>query len=122
MVKSDNFIYFFTVCGFFIGLVFSILTFSTAEEIFMYSLGITLVFYLIIHIAVINFFDFEHYTTAIFNKKEHESIGDYFIHELEQREKVMDNLLAGIESMNQHYEKLLKGSTDTNESLMHKAA
>lgn len=57
MVKSENFIYFFTTCGFFIGLMFSILNFSEPEEILFYTLEITLVFYLIIHVAVISFFD-----------------------------------------------------------------
>lgn len=122
MVKSENFIYFFTVCGFFIGLAFSVLNFSEPEEILFYTLEITLVFYLIIHVAVMNFFDLERMGTYIFNKKEHENIGDYFIHELENREKVMDNLLNSIENMNQHYEKLMKGSIESNESYVKKAA
>jgi len=45
MVKSENFIYFFTISGFFIGLAFSILNFSEPEEILFYTLEITLVFY-----------------------------------------------------------------------------
>jgi hypothetical protein len=122
MVKSENFIYFFTVCGFFIGLAFSVLNFSEPEEILFYTLEITLVFYLIIHVAIINFFDLERMGTYIFNKKEHENIGDYFIHELENREKVMDNLLNSLENMNQHYEKLMKGSIESNESYIKKAA
>ena len=114
MVKSENFIYFFTICGFFIGLMFSILNFSEPEEILFYTLEITLFFYLIIHVAVMNFFDFD--------KKDHENISDYFIQELENREKVMDNLLASIDSMNQHYDKIMKGSTESNESYIKKAA
>ncbi len=70
MVKSDNFIYFFTVCGFFIGLAFSILNFSEPEEMLFYTLEITLTFYLIIHVAIMNFFDFDRLSTYIFNKKE----------------------------------------------------
>ncbi|ACZ11332.1 hypothetical protein [Sulfurospirillum deleyianum] len=122
MVKAENFIYFFTICGFFIGLMFSILNFSEAEEILFYTLEITLVFYLIIHVAVINFFDFDKIATFIFNKKEHENIGDYFIQELESREKVMDNLLASLDNMNQQYEKFMKGSMESNESYGQKAA
>ena len=122
MVKSDNFIYFFTVCGFFIGLAFSILNFSEPEEMLFYTLEITLTFYLIIHVAIMNFFDFDRLSTYIFNKKDHEEIGDYFIHELEDREKIMDNLLSGIDLMNQQYEKLVKGSTESNESYIKKAA
>ncbi|MBN1839880.1 MAG: hypothetical protein JW802_07560 [Campylobacterales bacterium] len=122
MVKSENFIYFFTTCGFFIGLMFSILNFSEPEEILFYTLEITLVFYLIIHVAVISFFDFDKIATFIFDKKDHENIGDYFIQELESREKVMDNLLASLDNMNQQYEKFMKGSTDSNESYGQKAA
>jgi len=122
MVKSDNFIYFFTISGFFIGLAFSILNFSEPEEILFYTLEITLAFYLIIHLAIMNFFDLERMSTFIFNKKEHENISDYFIHELETREKVMENLLGSIETMNHQYEKLMKGSTESNESYVKKAA
>lgn len=122
MVKSENFIYFFTASGFFIGLMFSILNFSEPEEILFYTLEITLVFYLIIHVAVMNFFDFDRMATFIFDKKDHENIGDYFIQELENREKVMDGLLASIDNMNQHYDKIMKGSTESNESYIKKAA
>lgn len=122
MVKSENFIYFFTISGFFIGLIFSILNFSQAEEILFYTLEITLVFYLIIHVAVMNFFDLNRIGKMVFNKQEHESIGEFFIQELEAREKVMDNLLSSIETMNQHYEKIMKGSTQSDESYGKQAA
>jgi amino acid transporter len=102
--------------------MFSILNFSEPEEILFYTLEITLVFYLIIHVAVISFFDFDKIATFIFDKKDHENIGDYFIQELESREKVMDNLLASLDNMNQQYEKFMKGSTDSNESYGQKAA
>ncbi len=122
MVKSENFIYFFTISGFFIGLIFSILNFSQAEEILFYTLEITLVFYLIIHVAVMNFFDLDKIGKTVFNKVEHENIGEYFIQELESREKVMDNLLNSLETMNQHYEKIMKGSTQSDESYGKQAA
>jgi hypothetical protein len=102
--------------------MFSILNFSEPEEILFYTLEITLFFYLIIHVAVMNFFDFDRMATFIFDKKDHENISDYFIQELENREKVMDNLLASIDSMNQHYDKIMKGSTESNESYIKKAA
>ena len=92
MVKSENFIYFFTVCGFFIGLMFSILNFSEAENILFYTFEITLFFYLTIHIAVMNFFDFSRIGKLVFNKVEHENISEYFIHELDNREKIMEGL------------------------------
>jgi hypothetical protein len=102
--------------------MFSVLNFTEPEEILFYTLEITLVFYLIIHVAVMNFFDFDRLSTFIFDKKDHESIGDYFIQELENREKVMDSLLASIDNMNQHYDKIMKGSMESNESYSKKAA
>ncbi|MDD3344675.1 MAG: hypothetical protein PHR87_14015 [Sulfurospirillaceae bacterium] len=122
MVSSENFIYFFTICGFFIGLIFSVLNFSEPENILFYTLEITLVFYLIIHVAVMNFFDFERVGRFVFNKQDHEQIGDYFISELESREKVIDGLLSSLDIMNQQYEKIMKGSPEINESHSQKAA
>ena len=122
MVKSENFIYFFTICGFFIGLIFSILNFDEPEHILFYTLEITLVFYLIIHVAVMNFFDFSRMGKTVFNKQDHESIGDYFIQELDSREKVMETLLGSIDSMNQKYEKIMKGQTQSDESFGKQAA
>ena len=122
MVKSENFIYFFTICGFFIGLVFSILNFNEPEEILFYTLEITLAFYLIIHVAVMNFFDMDSIGKMVFNKQDHESIGEYFIQELDAREKVMDSLLGSLETMNQQYEKLMKGPTQSDESYDKQAA
>jgi glucan phosphoethanolaminetransferase (alkaline phosphatase superfamily) len=122
MVKSENFIYFFTICGFFIGLIFSILNFDEPEQILFYTLEITLVFYLIIHVAVMNFFDFNRIGKTVFNKQDHENIGDYFIQELDAREKVMDTLLGSIEQMNQKYEKIMKGQTNSDESAHKQAA
>lgn len=122
MVKSENFIYFFTISGFFIGLMFSILNFSEPEEILFYTLEITLVFYLIIHVAVMNFFDLDRIGKMVFNKQEHESIGEYFIQELDSREKVMDTLLSSLEMMNQNYEKIMKGPAQSDESYGKQAA
>ncbi|MDD3323667.1 MAG: hypothetical protein PHN38_00890 [Sulfurospirillaceae bacterium] len=114
-MRTENFIYFITICGFFIGLVFSILNFDDPESILFYTLEITLVFYLIIHVAAMNFFDVNYLKKAIFNKQQHEDIGDYFIKELEVRERVMDNLLSSIEKMNKKYETIMKGSIDSDE-------
>lgn len=122
MVKSENFIYFFTICGFFIGLMFSILNFSAAEDILFYTFEITLFFYLTIHVAVMNFFDFDRIGKMVFNKIDHENIGDYFIQELDAREKVMESLLVSIDTMNQKYEKIMKGPAQSDESREQKAA
>ena len=105
MLQTENFIYFFTVCGFFVGLMFSILNFSAPEEILLYSGGITLFFYLFIHVVAINFVDFSKFSKMIFDKKEHEEISDYFIRELDMRENRMDSMLLVLDKMNKNYKK-----------------
>lgn len=110
MISSENFIYFFTVCGFFIGLVFSLLNFTQAEDFILYTAEITLFFYLFIHVVVMNFVDIKRYSKALFNKKEYEDISDYFVSELDSREKRMDSLLLEVEKMNQKYEEAIKSS------------
>lgn len=105
MISANNFIYFFTVCGFFIGLIFSILNLSTPEDMFLYTLEITLFFYLFIHIVVMNFVDIRKYGISLFNKKEYEEVSEYFITELDSREKRMDGLLLEVENMNKKYGK-----------------
>ena len=50
-MRAENFIAFFTVCGFFIGIVFTLLKVNEPVEMLVYTLVITLFFYLIIHIV-----------------------------------------------------------------------
>ena len=69
-----------------------------------------------------NFFDLDRIGKMVFNKQDHESIGEYFIQELDAREKVMDSLLGSLETMNQQYEKLMKGPTQSDESYDKQAA
>ncbi len=92
MAKSENFISFFTGLGFFVGLTFSIINFSQPEDILFYTLEITLVFYLLIHIVVMGFLDIKPHGKEIFDKQAHEAIGEYFTQELEDKEKVIDYL------------------------------
>jgi hypothetical protein len=104
VLQTENFIYFFTVCGFFIGVVFSVLNFSNASDILLYSGGITLFFYLFIHIVAINFVDYARIGKMMFDKKEYEEISDYFIKELDSRENKMDAMLLELDRINKKYE------------------
>jgi len=106
VIRPDNFIYFFTVCGFFIGLIFTILNFSLPEDIILYTADITLFFYLFIHVAIMNFVDIKRFGISLFDKKEYEEVSEYFISELDFREKRMDALLLEVEKMNQKYEEV----------------
>ncbi len=104
MISPNNFIYFFTVCGFFIGLIFTIINFSMPEDIVLYTAEITLFFYLFIHVVIMNFIDIKRFGNTLFNKKEYEEVSEYFISELDTREKRMDSLLLEVEKMNIKYE------------------
>ncbi len=95
MLQIENFIYFFTVCGFFIGTMFSIVNFTVPSDIILYTCFITLFFYLFIHIVAINFMDFSLLLGRnFFKKEEYEESGEYFIKELDQRENRLGGLLA----------------------------
>lgn len=103
MIRAENFIYFFTVSGFFIGLIFSVMNFSMPENILLYTGGITLFFYLFVHIVVMNFVDARHFGSSLFNKREYEEVSEYFVTELDGREKRMDSLLIDLDNMNKAY-------------------
>jgi len=105
VLQIENFIYFFTVCGFFIGLIFSVVNFTAPSDILLYSGGITLFFYLFIHVVAINIIDFSRFGKNIFDKKGHEEMSDYFIKELDTRESKLDTMLLDLERMNRRYKK-----------------
>jgi len=92
-MRSENFIYFFTVCGFFIGLIFSVFNTQDPFELLIFTLGITLFFYLFIHVAVMNFMDVHQAGKRLFDHRQYEEISAYFIHELQEREKRMESLI-----------------------------
>jgi len=118
MMSPNNFIYFFTVCGFFIGLIFTVLNFSLPEDILLYTAEITLFFYLFIHVVIMNFIDVRRFGSSLFNKKEYEEVSEYFVTELDGREKRMDSLLLEVDKMNKQYEEETKHQKDhvVNES------
>ncbi len=97
-MRVENFVYFFTICGFFIGLVFSIINFSDPENILFYTALITLFFYLLVHAIIANFLDIKTISKHIFNKEKYEEISDYFIYEIENRERRINSLVNIIEN------------------------
>ena len=121
-VSPNNFIYFFTVCGFFIGLIFTIINFSMPEDIILYTAEITLFFYLFIHVVIMNFVDIKRFGVSLFNKKEYEEVSEYFVSELDSREKRMDSLLLEVEKMNIKYEQESKNEKELEVNAHKKAA
>lgn len=93
MLKPENFIYFFTVCGFFIGLVFSLMLEAEPMDFLVYTLEITLFFYLFIHVVIMNFVDVRLAGKKLFDYKQYEEISGYFIHEIQERERRMETLI-----------------------------
>ncbi len=102
-MQPENFIYFFTVCGFFIGFIFSILSFSQPEDILLYTIEITLFFYLFIHVVIMNFVDIKRFGKSLFKKDEYEEVSDFFVSELDIREKRLDGLLLERDKNNQEH-------------------
>lgn len=92
-IRPENMIYFITVCGFFIGMMFSIVNTLDPVDIILYTLEITLFFYLLSHVAVMNFSQADEEGRRVFNRKEYENVSAYFIHEIEEREARMGILL-----------------------------
>lgn len=99
-MRAENFIAFFTVCGFFIGIVFTLLKVSGPIEMLVYTLVITLFFYLIIHIVIMNYIDVKRTLKKFFDKQRHEEIADYLISELNVREKRMENIMLKVTTEN----------------------
>ena len=99
-MRAENFIAFFTVCGFFIGIVFTLLKVNEPIEMLVYTLVITLFFYLIIHIVIMNYVDVKRTLKKFFDKQRHEEIADYPISELNVREKRMENIMLKVTTEN----------------------
>lgn len=96
-MKADNFIAFFTVCGFFIGVMFVIIRVSDPLEMLVYTALITFFFYLIIHIIVASYiYGAQRVYKSYFSKEKHEDINSYLINELVNREKRMENIFSKI--------------------------
>lgn len=92
-MRTDHFIAFFTVCGFFIGLMFVVLNVSQPMEILGYTMISTLFFYLIIHVAIMNYIDAGRLSESFFDKEKNEEVNNYLLSELSIREKRMQNLI-----------------------------
>jgi hypothetical protein len=97
-MKSENFVAFFTVSGFFIGLSFSLLKSQNLIEFLVFLFGITFSFYTFIHLVLIFFFFFtaEHTIKDSFNKVESEAMVDMQVNQLKEREKVIDQIRVSI--------------------------
>lgn len=104
-MRPENYVAFFTVCGFFVGLAFSIVSIDEAFDIFCSTLLITFMFYVSIHVTIMNFVDIKKISGRIFNKGDYEKTSNNIINDLVLREKKIDLIL---EKLNEEREELKK--------------
>ena len=85
-----NFVAFFTVQGFFIGIVFGLLKSDSASGLLLFTSLIALFFYLFSHVIVSFYFRTLHIKTGHFSKDRHEIDLDKIVYEINKREKMID--------------------------------
>jgi hypothetical protein len=88
---GENFVYFFTVQGFFVGIVFGILKSFDAEGLLVYTFFITTFFYLFSHVIIAMYFKTLTARSYAFPKDLHERELDVFVREINKREKLIDS-------------------------------
>ena len=88
---AANFVSFFTVQGFFIGIIFGLLKSDTASGLMSYTLLISVFFYLFAHVIVAFYFRTMAVRTYHFSKGTYESNLDHYVKEINKREKVIDS-------------------------------
>ncbi|MEA3371019.1 MAG: hypothetical protein U9Q40_06730 [Campylobacterota bacterium] len=88
---GENFVYFFTVQGFFVGIVFGILKSFDAEGLLVYTFFITTFFYLFSHVIIALYFRTLTARSYKFPKDLHEKELDIFVKEINKREKLIDS-------------------------------
>lgn len=88
---GENFVYFFTVQGFFVGIIFGILKSFDAEGLLLYTFLITTFFYLFSHIIIAMYFKTLTAKSYFFPRDQHEKELDIFVKEINKREKLIDS-------------------------------
>ena len=98
-MKSENFVAFFTISGFFVGLIFSLLKTQTILDFSIYTISITLFFYLFIHIVLILLFSLSTLDSDSFSRKEYEEQINIQIQQLKTRELKIDEIINNIKNL-----------------------
>ncbi len=88
---GENFVNFFTVQGFFVGIIFGILKSFDAEGLLIYTFFITTFFYLFSHIIIAMYYRTLTARAYNFPKDLHEKELDIFVKEINKREKLIDS-------------------------------
>ena len=88
---GENFVHFFTVQGFFVGIIFGILKSLDAEGLLTYTFFITAFFYLFSHVIVAFYFRTTVVRTYSFTRDIYEKDLDMLVKEINKREKLIDS-------------------------------
>ena len=88
---SNNFVSFITVQGFMLGLAFSVVKTSSAEELLTFTLLITIFFYLFAHMSVAFYIKTMQVKVQGFAMEVHEKDLDTIVREIAKREDFIDN-------------------------------
>ena len=90
---GENFVYFFTVQGFFVGIIFGILKSFDASGLFVYTFLITTFFYLFSHIIIAMYYRTLTARSYNFPRDAHEKQLDLFVKEINKRERLIDSAI-----------------------------
>jgi hypothetical protein len=101
-LRSENFVAFFTICGFFLGLIFSMVKYDDALNFLIATLVITLFFYLFIHVVLTFFLASKEITDDYFDKSNFETFANAQIDEIKIREEKITTLLKSIHSVEEN--------------------
>jgi len=89
-MRSANFVSFFTVQGFFFGIVFALFQANSAEDLLAYTFLVTIFFYLFSHVAVSFYLRTVNVTGHFFYKNAYERDLDILVREINKRESEID--------------------------------
>lgn len=90
---GENFVYFFTVQGFFVGVIFGVLKSFDASSLFVYTFLITTFFYLFSHIIIAMYYKTLTARSYRFPRDAHERQLDVFVKEINKRERLIDSAI-----------------------------
>jgi len=100
-MRGANFVSFFTVWGFFIGIIFGLLKSFDAVGLLEYTLIITAFFYLFGHIVIGFYYRTMNVKSYYFPKKLHEQELDMFVYEIKKREQIIDRAISMNDSLSE---------------------
>jgi len=107
-MKSNNFIYFLSVFGFFIGLLFTILKVEDPFMVIFYTIVITISFYTIGILSTSFFIQFVKYDGGFIDKKGYDNIYDIIDEQINDRELKAEEIYGFIHELVENDGKILK--------------